>query len=146
MIRDWSDEYLTGIAEIDKQHQGFFDAAHRLYDRILDCEGEHGVEEAVAFLRDYAERHFRTEEAFMREHEFPLLEEHKKLHDAFFESLELLVDDLRVFGPSQHLADRALDVAQDWLIDHIAEEDMQYAMHVGRRHGSHSTTGRTGSN
>ncbi|MEA3276427.1 MAG: hemerythrin family protein [Pseudomonadota bacterium] len=146
MIRDWSDEYLTGIAEIDGQHQGFFEAAHRLYDQILNCEGEHGVEEAVIFLRDYAERHFQTEEAFMREHEFPLLEEHKKLHDAFFESLELLVDELQVFGSRQHLADRALDVAQDWLIDHIAEEDMQYAMHVRRRHGTHSATGRTGSN
>ena len=146
MITDWSDEYLTGIAEIDRQHQGFFEAAHRLYDQILNCEGEHGVEDAVTFLRDYAEKHFQTEEVFMREHEFPLLEEHKKLHAAFFENLELLVDDLQVFGPSQHLADRALDVAQDWLIDHIAEEDMQYAMHVGRRHGSHSTTGRTGSN
>ena len=130
MLKDWSDEYLTGITEIDRQHQGFFEAAHRLYDQILNCEGEHGVEDAVSFLRDYAERHFQTEETFMREHEFPLLEEHKKLHDAFFESLDLLVDELQVFGPSQHLADRALDVAQDWLIDHIADEDMQYATHV----------------
>ena len=143
MIREWSDEYLTDIEEIDGQHQGFFEAAHRLYDQIRNCEGEHGVEDAVTFLRDYAERHFETEEAFMREHEFPLLEEHAKLHDAFLESLELLVDELQVFGPSQHLADRALDVAQDWLIDHIADEDMQYATHVRRRHGTHSETVRT---
>ena len=146
MIRDWSDDYLTGVVQIDGQHRGFFEAAHRLYDQILNCEGEHGVEEAVRFLRDYAARHFQTEEAFMREHEFPRLKEHKKLHDAFFENLDLLVDELKVFGPSQHLADRALDVAQDWLIDHIADEDMQYATYVRRRHGIHSATGRTESN
>jgi hemerythrin len=146
MFREWSDDYLTGIAEIDRQHQGFFEAAHRLYDQILNCEGEHGVEEAVAFLRDYAERHFESEEAFMREHEYPHLEDHQKLHDAFFESLELLADELRVLGPSQHLADRALEVAQDWLIDHIADEDMQYATYARRRHGPGSTTGRTESN
>ncbi len=143
MIREWSNDYLTGIAEIDGQHQGFFEAAHRLYDQILNCEGEHGVEEAVTFLRDYAARHFQTEETLMREHEFPRLEEHKKLHDAFFENLELLIDELHVFGPSQHLADRALDVAQDWLIDHIADEDMQYATYVRRRHGAHMATGWT---
>jgi hemerythrin len=144
MFREWSDDYLTGIAEIDRQHQGFFEAAHRLYDQILNCEGEHGVEEAVAFLRDYAERHFRTEEAFMRKHEYPSLQEHQELHEAFFEGLELLADELRVLGPSQHLADRALEVAQDWLIDHIADEDMQYAVHARRRRGAASTAGRTG--
>lgn len=135
-MRDWSDDYLIGIDEIDEQHRGFFDAAHRLYDQILNCEGEHGVEEAVAFLRDYAERHFQTEEAFMRKHGYPHLEAHRALHAAFFENLERLDDDLRVFGPSQHLADRALEVAQDWLIDHIADEDMQYANHVRRQQGS----------
>ena len=146
MIREWSDEYLTGIAEIDEQHHGFFEAAHRLYDQILNCEGEHGVEEAVTFLRHYAERHFHTEEALMRKHEFPGLERHKTLHDAFFENLEVLGDELKVFGPSQHLADRALEVAQDWLIDHIADEDMQYAMHLENRHGTRSAAHRTGSN
>lgn len=145
MIREWSDEYLTGIAEIDEQHHGFFEAAHRLYDQILNCEGEHGVEEAVTFLRDYAERHFQTEEALMRKHEFPSLERHKRLHDAFFENLELLGDELKVFGPSQHLADRALEVAQDWLIEHIAEEDMHFTAHVKHRHGTQCATHRTGS-
>ena len=130
MLRDWSDDYLTGIEEIDGQHKGFFEAAHRLYDYILNCEGEKAVEEAVEFLRDYADTHFHTEEAFMQKHEFPGLKHHKKLHAEFLERLDMLGDDLKVFGPSQHLADRALEVAQDWLIDHITEEDMQYAEYV----------------
>ena len=130
MIRDWSDDYLTGITEIDRQHRGFFEAAHRLYDHILNCEGENAVEEAVEFLRNYADKHFRTEEAFMQKHEFPGLEQHKQLHARFLEGLDMLNDDLKIFGPSQHLADRALEVAQDWLIDHITEEDMQYVKYV----------------
>ena len=138
MLRDWSHAYRIGIAEIDHQHQRFFEAAHRLYDRILNCEGEHGVEEAVAFLRDYAAQHFQTEEALMRRDAFPGLEGHRKLHAAFFESLDQLVYDLDVCGPSQHLAERALVVAQDWLIDHIACEDQQYAASL--RPGGHPTS------
>ena len=133
MLKDWSDDYLIGIDQIDEQHKGFFEAAHRLYDYILNCEGEKVVEESVAFLRDYADRHFQTEEAFMEKHAFPGLEEHKKCHAAFFDNLDMLIDDLKVFGPSQHLADRALEIAQDWLIEHIAEEDAQYAMYVKER-------------
>lgn len=133
MLRDWSDVYLIGIAEIDQQHQGFFAAAHRLYEEILDREGKNAVVEAMAFMRDYAEQHFQTEEAFMREHDYPGLKEHMQLHVAFFRRLDGLEDDLMIFGPSQDLADRALDITQDWLIDHIADEDMLYSLHVKAR-------------
>ena len=135
MLKEWSDEYLIGIDEIDEQHKRFFGTAHQLYDDILNCEGEKSVAEAVEFLRNYANKHFQTEEAFMRKCEFPRLEEHKRLHVQFFESLDQLVEDLNVFGPSQHLADRALEIAQDWLIDHIADEDNLYASHL-RKQGS----------
>ena len=130
MLKDWSDEYLIGIGEIDKQHKAFFEAAHRLYDYILNCEGEKVAEESVEFLRQYADEHFQAEEAFMEKHRFPRLEQHKKLHVEFFEVLDMLVDDLKVFGPSQHLADRALEISQDWLIHHIADEDSQYAAYI----------------
>jgi hemerythrin len=136
MLEDWSDDYMIGIEAIDEQHKGFFDAAHRLYDSILNCEGEKIAEESVEFLRDYANQHFQTEEAFMARYGYPRLEQHKKLHTEFNETLDLLVDDLKVFGPSQHLADRALDISQEWLIHHIADEDSQYAQYIKRKsHG-----------
>jgi hemerythrin len=130
MLRDWSDAYRIGIAEIDHQHQGFFAAAHGLYDQILNCAGEHGVEDAIAFLRDYAARHFQAEEELMRRHGFPGLAAHQQLHAAFFERLDQLVYDLEVFGPSQHLAERALEIAQDWLIEHISCADLDYVPYV----------------
>jgi hemerythrin len=38
-----------------------------------------------------------------------------------------------VLGPSQRLADRALEISQDWLVHHIAEEDAQYVTYVKKR-------------
>ena len=133
MLKAWSDNYSIGIEVIDEQHKGFFEAAHRLYDRILNCEGEKIIEENVEFLRVYANQHFQAEEAFMAKYAYPHLEQHKKLHTEFLEILDMLVDDLEVFGPSQHLADRALDISQEWLIHHIADEDAQYARYVKLR-------------
>lgn len=130
MLKAWSDDYLIGIEAIDEQHRGFFEATHRLYDSILNCEGEKIVEESVEFLRDYAKQHFQVEEAFMAQHGYPRLEQHKRLHANFFEVLEMLLDELDVFGPSQHLADHALDISQEWLIQHITDEDVQYAHYV----------------
>ena len=48
----------------------------------------------------------------------------------FLEVLDRLGDDLEVFGPSQHLADRALEISQEWLIHHIVDEDTPYARYV----------------
>ena len=130
MLREWSDVYVIGIEEIDPQHQGFFTASHGLYEAILDRKGREWVIEAVAFMRDYAESHFDTEEAFMRRHAYPDLAGHLRQHVAFMRHLDDLENDLRTFGPSQELADRALEMTQDWLIDHIADEDILYALHV----------------
>ena len=130
MLRDWSDAYSINIPEIDQQHQGFFLAAHRLYEGILERQEKAAVQEAVAFMRRYAESHFTAEESFMREHEYPALAYHQTLHAAFFERLDALGQDLANFGPSQDLADRALDLTQDWLVDHIADEDVLYALHA----------------
>lgn len=130
MLRNWSDAYRIGIDEIDQQHQGFFAASHRLYEAILNREGREGVIEALAFMRSYAETHFDTEEAFMRRHDYPDLAAHARQHAAFVRHLDALEDDLRTFGASQELADRALDLTQDWLIEHIADEDVLYALHV----------------
>jgi len=130
MLRDWSDVYSVGIAEIDHQHQGFFEASHRLYQRILEREELQAVAEALTFMRDYAASHFSTEESFMRDHAYPALAAHQALHAAFFKRLDALADDLATFGPSQDLADRALDLTQDWLVDHITDEDVLYALHA----------------
>jgi hemerythrin len=66
----------------------------------------------------------------MRRHGFPGLAAHQQLHAAFFERLDQLVYDLEVFGPSQHLAERALEIAQDWLIEHISCADLDYVPYV----------------
>ena len=130
MLKSWSDDYSLGIQAIDEQQKGFFEASQRLYDAILNCTGEHMVEESVALLRDYASRHFQTEESYMAKHAYPYLEHHKKLHAEFLEVLDGLVDELALFGPSQHLADRALEISQEWLINHIIEEDTLYAQYI----------------
>ena len=130
MLKTWSDDYSLGIQTIDEQHKDFFEASHRLYDAILNCKGEKVVEESVAFLRDYARWHFQAEESYMTKNAYPLLEQHKLLHTEYLEVLESLIDDLALFGPSQHLADRALEISQEWLINHIIEEDTLYAQYI----------------
>ena len=128
----WSDSYLLGIDVIDKQHEKFFKVIHEFYMDILNCEGEKAVEETLEFLRKYAVEHFQSEEAFMKKHEYPRIEDHKKLHEEFIEKFDALADQFNTLGPSQGLADEVLAVTQSWLDEHISDADNQYAKYINK--------------
>ena len=133
MLIDWSDEYSIGIPRIDAQHKFFFEAVHRLHKECLADEGEHVVLETLVFLENYVVGHFQAEEAFMRKHEYPRIEEHAKLHVEFLERYRELIGEFKESGPSQHLAERMGEMVQGWLVDHIAKADRAYAKHILER-------------
>ncbi len=133
MLIDWSDEYSIGIPKIDAQHKFFFEAVHRLHKECLANEGEHVVLETLVFLENYVVGHFQAEEAFMREHEYPGVEGHAKLHVEFLERFGRMVGEFKELGPSQHLAERMGEMVQGWLVDHIAQADTAYAKHIIER-------------
>jgi hemerythrin len=131
MLIEWSDDYLLNIDQVDAQHKGFFEATHRLYFDILNCKGEEVVEASLTYLKDYADEHFRDEEVFMAKHKYPALSEHKKLHKDFIEKLDWLKDQFNVSNVgTQEMADDVLEMTQDWLVDHITEEDTKYAKFI----------------
>jgi len=131
VIETWSEKYMLGVEEIDAQHKRFFDATQELYFKILNSAGEEAVQESLGFLKKYAIEHFATEEAMMEKHGYPGLAEHKKEHAAFIERLEGLADEFDVFkAPTQEMADKILQLSQDWLLEHIADEDTHYAPYV----------------
>ena len=133
MLIDWSDEYSIGIYRIDEQHKFFFEAVHRLHKECLADEGEHVVLETLVFLENYAAGHFKSEEALMREYEYPRIDEHAKLHAEFLSEYSKLSKEFDELGPSQSLAEQIGEMVQDWLIDHIAKADMAYAKHIMER-------------
>ena len=133
MLIDWSDEYSIGIHWIDEQHRFFFQAVHRLHKECLAGEGKHVVLETLVFLKNYAIGHFQSEEALMREHECPGIQEHANLHAEFLDEYSKLTEEFDALGPSQDLAERVGAVVQNWLVDHIAKADMVYAKHIMER-------------
>ncbi|NQT38005.1 MAG: hemerythrin family protein [Planctomycetes bacterium] len=130
MLLDWSDDYALGITKIDEQHKGFFDLVRRLYDECLMCEGERVIPETLEFLGDYVRNHFRGEEELMRRHAYPGVDEHAQLHVKFLEKFAELVEEFNTLGASEDLAEETAEMVQNWLVDHIAEVDTQYAKHI----------------
>jgi hemerythrin-like metal-binding protein len=69
----------------------------------------------------------------MATHNYPRLDEHKKLHDTFIEQLDMINDEFEIYTVgSQDMADRVGEITTTWLLEHIIDEDTKIAKHVTR--------------
>ena len=122
-IRNWTDDFLSGCAEIDEQHKA-------LFQMINDFAGneDKSVDSVVSFLdalAKYCVYHFGLEQRMMEDNEYPLLGFHRGIHNA----LHKTVKDVRSKIEQGELDDpytTVLDFSADWLNDHIANHDLTF--------------------
>lgn len=121
----WSDQYETGIPELDAQHKRLFEAINHLADCFKEGQSSTGAREALVFLDEYTKDHFYTEEEFMRVVNYPGIEAHRKEHTDLLMKVQNLM--LKMDEGYMITADVATFVA-DWLAHHINEVDMGYVL------------------
>jgi len=130
-ISGWHPRYRTGIESIDAQHEEIFLALARLKSAVrMSGEGE-DVDELLGYFARITERHFETEEDFLRLHNYPEFEAHAKEHVAaranFAEIRERYRDDRNA------LVETIVTFVNDWLKHHICEGDFKYVQFLEAR-------------
>lgn len=70
MIR-WSDNYITGITEIDEEHKKLFAVAAQIYDKVRSRGHDEKIRifvlrEGLHYLNGYFDYHAAREEAYMK--------------------------------------------------------------------------------
>ena len=54
MKYEFTDDYLTGIASVDKQHSKLFDLANACYDLVMESTADEKYDHIVAILDELA--------------------------------------------------------------------------------------------
>lgn len=129
-MTDWSDDYLIGIENIDNQHKEFFSIAYQFYNECLADEGDECIHDTLKFFGNYARKHFKAEEAFMKIIEYPQLEKHIKLHMDFLDSYSDLMFEFKQSGATEKMVNKILSIVMDWIKAHIVDADGDYARHA----------------
>jgi hemerythrin len=115
--------YEIGIESIDKEHKEMIDAFEELYNRMHKGLGHKYYDELLAFLDKYIDNHFVNEEKFQEEIDYPDLEEHKKLHEEFKETILAIEEKHK----NKEVSDKDLIeinlTIKEWLVEHILIED-----------------------
>lgn len=120
-IAFWRDEYCTGDAVIDQQHQYLFSIVNKLHDAMLEGHGSDVLKQTLDELVSYTIEHFRMEEKRMFERRYPDYEKHKQQHDNLKQEVQQLRDKQR--HQAKFLSIEVSKFLTSWLIHHIKGED-----------------------
>ena len=113
-----------GIQEIDEQHAQLVACLDRLEFWVEKGQGFAAALDALNSLNTYVEEHFTFEEAFLRQHRYPKLEEHIEEHQKIMTDLSHLTQ--RVLDGGD-IDQELLGLIREWIITHIGVEDVEYA-------------------
>ena len=115
----WENKYSVGNSKIDNQHKEMF----KLGNDIPEVLNAQEINPIIMRLYKYTREHFSMEEEMMKSIGFPLLAEHKILH-------EELISKLNEISSCPFETDKAAlrfkQFVYGWLIEHIMHKDMQY--------------------
>lgn len=122
---EFTDEYLTGIELIDKEHKELFrivDTANQLVKSYDADSGYDNIIDILNKLKDYTKEHFSDEEEYMESIHYKGLAAQKRAHEAFIDKLENI--DVREIenNPREYLQ-KLLEFLLGWLINHILNTD-----------------------
>jgi hemerythrin len=90
MIHLFTDRLLLSIDKIDVQHKNIFEIIGRFQDACSEGESSETLSELFNLLKTYIEEHFKQEEEYMIEHNYPEYDNHKESHNIFTRKVNVL--------------------------------------------------------
>jgi hemerythrin-like metal-binding protein len=123
---NWEPEYSIGNQSIDNDHKIIVDAYNDLVD-ILEQNGSRlNLAEVLSVMTDYVQRHFKREEQYMKTMNYPLFEEHKKMHRDYIVNVAMLNNEMMTTWDHMSIAKQLIHFLRGWWIDHILKKDTEY--------------------
>jgi hemerythrin len=121
---EFQDVDVLGIEIIDAQHQHYFELLNDLLAARAAGRGNDAVLDAVTSMVDYVDKHFATEERYMREFGYADFAAHRELHVGFVRKVIALNQALR--RGDDHLDDDLVAYLGEWFRTHIHQEDPKF--------------------
>ncbi|HHT94119.1 MAG TPA: hemerythrin family protein [Clostridiaceae bacterium] len=119
----WTNDLSVGLAHIDNQHKIFLEKANNLFEAGKNRKSKEVIAEMLDFLEAYANEHFRDEEAYMAQINYPGLEQQRSAHQGFVEELNKLKEEYEQSGGNVALIIDSYVMIMNWLTKHISNMD-----------------------
>ncbi len=127
MSESWNDFLLTGVDWIDTQHKELVARFDTLSNAIRAEHGDEELRKTLEFLDQYVIEHFKTEEDYMEEHNYPKKKVHSEKHEEFRRLVTDFEEKLKEHGATTEVELKLKKELLDWIINHIGSHDKELA-------------------
>ena len=127
---EFTDDLVTGVADIDRHHRALISWANRLFEAEDTRSEERMVERTMTALVDYIAYHFAAEEEVMERLGYDGLKAHREQHQRLSREAERLSRDI---AGVKILKSTVLELhffVEDWIRQHIKHVDGAFARFV----------------
>lgn len=121
---EWKRDFETGNPVIDGQHKDIFRLLSLLSDSIKNKNTNKAIKEVVEKLTLHFVEHFRDEEALMLAKDYPLIEEHRHIHEDLFEKAVETLEEYRT--DEKVIAIPLVCLLSELITKHIQTEDKKF--------------------
>ena len=121
---NWESSFSVNVAEIDRQHQVLVGLINDLNDAMKEGKGKDILMKILDELINYTATHFKFEEKYFDQFEYPNKDAHKLAHKNLVREVVSFKTDFQSgkFG----LTVEVLNFLVSWLKNHILVEDKMY--------------------
>jgi len=122
MATQWKEAFSLHHDMIDTQHKELFRLAN--FVENIDTRSITKLELSSLFKEffDYMRDHFSAEEAYMEDIGYPLLEQHRKLHDEIIDTISRVLKEKKSV---EELQCAMKEASHKWLVEHILNNDLK---------------------
>ena len=133
LSQTWSENYSSGVAEIDSQHRTMLSQMNVLANAVRE-ERTSDTLPVLELIVRLVRQQFSMEDALMQESRYPFQSEHVHQHQRFEENLLRLSDEIRSKAENPvHMAFRIKVLLMDWIINHSTKTDRHLGHHLKSR-------------
>jgi len=122
---EWNAEYSVKIKLFDDQHQGLFKLLDSLYNALHMGKGKSILGNIIDELELYTITHFRDEEEYLQQHNYPKFSSHIAEHKIFTDKIVHFRSELELQNVGLPIA--VATFLRDWLTIHIKINDKEYS-------------------
>lgn len=127
---EWRDDYRTGIASVDHEHEGLIRILNDLYARQAGKADKQAVADFLGEINAKISAHFALEEKIMRECDYDQYADHKADHERLLDGIRDIMDAFDR-GAYVNYDDVLAMHLRDWFTQHFKTRDARLHKMLG---------------
>lgn len=128
-LHQWHQSLETGFPKIDEYHRKLAEFLGDL-DTAMDEENHEFIGAMLEQIIHHLEDTFPYEEQLMRSYDYPMLEDHLRVHASFLERMNAY---LKRHKDGENIARKLTYDIKIWLTNHIQLQDGDYAAFINKK-------------